>query len=61
MTTSTETDQAAPRTIRLSQAMANQLREAWIDARRAGDVLLSYQDFADDIIDQGLAADSRRH
>jgi hypothetical protein len=56
----TDTAQQAPRTIRLSQNMANQLREAWIEARRSGDVLLSYQDFADDIIDQGLTADSRR-
>jgi hypothetical protein len=56
----TDTVQQAPRTIRLSQNMANQLREAWIEARRSGDVLLSYQDFADDIIDQGLAADNRR-
>jgi hypothetical protein len=56
----TDTAQQAPRTIRLSQGMANQLREAWIDARKSGDVLLSYQDFADDIIDQGLAADNRR-
>jgi hypothetical protein len=56
----TDTVQQAPRTIRLSQNMANQLREAWIEARRSGDVLLSYQDFADDIIDQGLAADARR-
>jgi hypothetical protein len=40
--------------------MANQLRDAWIQARMAGDVLLTLQDFTDDIIDQGLTAEARR-
>src|SRR5512144_470281 len=39
----------APRTLRLSQPMANALREAWLLAKRE-DVLLTYQDFADRIV-----------
>lgn len=43
----------APRTLRLSQPMANALREAWLDAKR-DDVLLTYQDFADQVVRTGL-------
>lgn len=43
----------APRTLRLSQPMANSLREAWLDAKR-DDVLLTYQDFADQVVRAGL-------
>lgn len=57
-TTTTETARA-PRTIRLSQQMADRLRDAWLAAKK-DDVLLTLQDFADDILDQGLDADGRR-
>ena len=43
----------APRTLRLSQPMANGLREAWLVAKR-DDVLLTYQDFADQVVRAGL-------
>lgn len=43
----------APRTLRLGQPMANALREAWLEAKRE-DVLLTYQDFADQVVRAGL-------
>jgi hypothetical protein len=43
----------APRTIRLSQPRANTLRDAWLQAKR-DDLLLTYQDFADRVVDAGL-------
>lgn len=45
--------QNAPRTLRLSQTMANTLRAAWLEAKRE-DVLLTYQDFADQVVKMGL-------
>jgi hypothetical protein len=47
---------AAPATLRLDQGTANQLRAAWLDARRAGDVLVSHRAFADGIVLTGLFA-----
>jgi hypothetical protein len=58
--TADEAAQNAPRTIRLSQPKANDLRGAWINARLAGEVLLTYQDFADRIVATGLRADAER-
>lgn len=48
----------APRTLRLSQPMANALREAWLLTKRE-DVLLTYQDYADRVVRDGLRANSR--
>jgi hypothetical protein len=45
----------APRTVRLGQAMANALREAWLVAKR-DDLLLTYQDFADHVVRRGLGS-----
>ncbi len=44
----------APRTLRLSQPVANELRAAWLEARKAGDVLLTQQDHARRVISRGL-------
>ena len=46
-------EENAPRTLRLSQPMANSLRNAWLAAKRE-DVLLTYQDFADQVVRAGL-------
>jgi hypothetical protein len=46
-----------PRTLRLARPMAEALRTAWLAAKRDR-VLLTYQDFAGEIIAAGL---SRRH
>lgn len=43
----------APRTVRLSQAAAQQLREAWLEAKR-DDVLLTAQDFASALVEDAL-------
>jgi hypothetical protein len=47
----------APRTLRLRPATAQALRAAWLEAKR-DDVLLTAQDFASSLVDEGLA---RRH
>lgn len=49
----TSSAEAAPRTVRLSPAVALQLREAWLDAKR-DDVLLTAQDFASALVEEAL-------
>jgi len=44
----------APRTLRLRPATAQQVRQAWLEAKR-DDVLLTAQDFASDLVDEALA------
>ena len=46
-------EQTAPPTLRLSQPTAEALRAAWLDEKRSR-VLLTYQDFAGEIITAGL-------
>lgn len=43
----------APRTIRLSPSAAQQLRDAWLEAKR-DDVLLTAQDFASSLVEEAL-------
>ena len=49
----------APRTLRLRTATAQQLRAAWLEAKR-DDVLLTAQDYASTLLDEALAARARR-
>ena len=49
----TPTEPSAPPTLRLSQSTAEALRTAWLAAKRDR-VLLTYQDFAGEIITSGL-------
>jgi hypothetical protein len=49
----TPTELSAPPTLRLSQSTAEALRAAWLAAKRDR-VLLTYQDFAGEIITAGL-------
>jgi hypothetical protein len=51
-------DSSIPRTLRLSQSTAQALRAAWLAAKRDR-VLLTYQDFAGEVIAVGLRA--RQH
>jgi hypothetical protein len=44
----------APRTLRLRSTTAEQLRQAWLHAKR-DDVLLTAQDFASDLVEDALA------
>jgi hypothetical protein len=50
----------APRTHRLDQATANNLRAAWLAARLRGEVTISQQEYAGRIIALGLAEEARR-
>ena len=50
---STPAEQTAPPTLRLSQPTAEALRAAWLEEKRSR-VLLTYQDFAGEIITAGL-------
>jgi hypothetical protein len=43
----------APRTLRLRKDTAQQLREAWLEAKR-DDVLLTAQDFGSNLVDDAL-------
>ena len=43
----------APRTLRLRSTTAEQLRQAWLNAKR-DDVLLTAQDFASDLVEDAL-------
>jgi len=53
-------DQASvPRTLRLRPATANELRDAWLEAKR-DDVLLTAQDFASDLLEEMLKLRRRR-
>lgn len=49
----------APRTLRLRPGTAQQLRAAWLEAKR-DDVLLTAQDFASDLVDEALSRQRRR-
>jgi hypothetical protein len=49
----------APVTLRLDQAVANQLRSAWMDARQSGEVLVSHKVYAGRVVTRGLAAEER--
>jgi len=52
---STGTDAGAPRTLRLSQDAADELRAAWLEEKRHGeDVLLSLQEFASRVLADGM-------
>jgi hypothetical protein len=53
------TESTAPPTLRLSQPIAEALRTAWLTAKRDR-VLLTYQDFAGEIIATGLRGGVRR-
>ncbi|MCA1836083.1 MAG: hypothetical protein LC721_07075 [Actinobacteria bacterium] len=53
------TEPTAPPTLRLSQPIAEALRAAWLAAKRDR-VLLTYQDFAGEIIAAGLRGEGRR-
>jgi hypothetical protein len=57
-TSPTSVDPSAPPTLRLSQSTAQALRAAWLAAKRDR-VLLTYQDFAGEVIAVGLRA--RQH
>jgi len=50
----------APRTHRLDQRTANNLRAAWLAARLRGEVTISQQEYAGRIIALGLAAEARQ-
>jgi len=50
----------APRTHRLDQATANNLRAGWLAARRRGEVTISQQEYAGRIIALGLAAEAQQ-
>jgi hypothetical protein len=49
----------APRTLRLRKNTAQQLREAWLQAKR-DDVLLTAQDFASNLVDEALSRRRRQ-
>jgi hypothetical protein len=49
----------APRTLRLRKDTAQQLREAWLEAKR-DDVLLTAQDFASNLVDEALSRRRRQ-
>jgi hypothetical protein len=49
----------APRTLRLRKDSAQQLREAWLEAKR-DDVLLTAQDFASNLVDEALGRRRRQ-
>jgi hypothetical protein len=55
-----EQEQNAPRTTRLDQKTANDLRAGWLDARRRGELTISQQEYAGRIISLGLAAEARQ-
>jgi hypothetical protein len=50
----------APRTHRLDQVTANNLRAGWLAARRRGEVTISQQEYAGRIIALGLAEEARQ-
>ena len=50
---------SAPRTLRLRPATAQDLRDAWLEAKR-DDVLLTAQDFASDLVEEMLKVRRRR-
>lgn len=52
-------DTSAPRTLRLRAQTAQDLRAAWLDAKR-DDVLLTAQDFASSLVDEALLSRRRR-
>lgn len=54
-----DTNDPAPRTVRLRAATATRLRAAWLEAKR-DDVLLTAQDFGSNLLDEALAARQRR-
>jgi hypothetical protein len=47
-------EQPVSQTVRVSGAVAKTLRDAWLEERRQGDVLLSYTDFATRVVIAGL-------
>ena len=49
----------APRTLRLRKDTAQQLREAWLEAKR-DDVQLTAQDFASNLVDEALSRRRRQ-
>jgi hypothetical protein len=49
----------APRTLRLRRTTAQELREAWLEAKR-DDVLLTAQDFASNLVDEALSRRRRQ-
>ena len=53
------TQPSVPRTLRLRPATANELRDAWLEAKRE-DVLLTAQDFASDLLEEMLKLRRRR-
>lgn len=54
------TEDNAPRTHRLDQATANNLRAGWLAARRRGELTISQLEYAGRIIALGLAAEARQ-
>jgi hypothetical protein len=53
-TKATSSADVAPRTLRLRPETAQQLRAAWLEAKR-DDVLLTAQDFASALVDEALS------
>jgi hypothetical protein len=53
-TNATSSADVAPRTLRLRPETAQQLRAAWLEAKR-DDVLLTAQDFASTLVDEALS------
>lgn len=49
-------EQPVSQTVRVSSTVAKTLRDAWLEERRQGDVLLSYTDFASRVVIAGLDA-----
>lgn len=54
------TEDNAPRTHRLDQTTANNLRAGWLATRRRGEVTISQQEYAGRIIALGLAVEARQ-
>lgn len=49
-------EQPVSQTVRVTGTVAKTLRDAWLEERRQGDVLLSYTDFATRVVIAGLDA-----
>lgn len=49
-------EQSVSQTVRVTGTVAKTLRDAWLEERRQGDVLLSYTDFATRVVIAGLDA-----
>jgi hypothetical protein len=57
-TTNVAEPPTAPQTLRIDQDSANQLRAAWLEAKRS-DVLLTHQEYSSQLVESGLNAEQR--